>query len=357
MVAVGLLAMVLSFAGVIFNVSIESHRMASANAEISQKLRAITDQLNADFGGIWADAPLLIWFEHEDPTDPEDDPNRYDQIMFFADGDFQSTQLYDGAPLEPRDTGTPIWGNTARVQYGQARVEIVGADKNPSPQDVSDPDELEPPERVLGRRQHILTLPPDATEPKRPKEWPAKNLGDFYSDSETYPYWPNDAYEHDSLSLAEWQTVDGSDYDDILEACFEDRPLVGLYDPYTYHNLMCEGVGSFAIQWAYWDDGEERFLWFPSDDPDGDGSTADSHFDLMGDDEFGVLFNVPAPAAIPSWEFIDDENVMYDSGEPFESTFFPKALKFTFRLYDSRGLIKEDGRKGRVFTHIVYLAD
>lgn len=350
MVAVGLLAVVLSFAGVIFNVSIESHRMASANAEISQKLRAITDQLNADFGGVRTDAPLLIWFE----KGPDDDLNRYDQIMFFADGDFQSIQLYDGSPLRPWNTGTPIQGNTARVQYGQARVEVVGADKSPSPQTVSDPNKLEPQQRVLGRRQHILTLPPDATEPNRPREWPAKNLADFYDRTETYPYWPNDVYEHDSLSLAEWQAVDDGDYDDddILRACFDDRPLVGLYDPNTYHNLMCEGVGSFAIQWAYWDDGDERFYWFPSDDPAGDGSKP-SHFELMANYDFGVYFNIPGSITYPDWHSISDAESQ--AGEDFFP--YPKALKFTFRLYDSRGLIKEDGRKGREFTHIVYLAD
>ncbi len=351
MVAVVLLAMVLSFTGVIFNVSIESLRMASANAEVMQKLRAITDQLNADFGGVRTDAPLLIWFE----KGPDDDPNRYDQIMFFADGDFQSTQLYDipqasSSWTVPQETGTPIWGNTGRVQYGQARVEVVGADKTPIPRTVSVPDQLEPRERVLGRRQHILTLPPDANS-IRPKEWPAKNLGDFYSDMDTYPYWTNDVYEHDSFTLAKWKTIDGSDYGAILEACFANRPLVGLYDPATYHNLMCEGVGTFAIQWAYWDDGEKRFLWFPGDDPAGDGSKP-SHFNLMSDD-FGVYFNIPGSIGDSDWYSVGQ--AASRSGEDFFP--YPKALKFTFRLYDSRGLIKEGGRKGRVFTHIVYLTD
>ena len=96
-VAVGLLAMVIGFSSVIFKVSIETRRTAGANAEITQKLRAITDQLNRDFAGLRPDAPLMIWFEQDTSLT---DPNRYDQIMFFADGDFQSTQLYIGTPTK-----------------------------------------------------------------------------------------------------------------------------------------------------------------------------------------------------------------------------------------------------------------
>ena len=48
-VALGILAIVMSFAGVIFRVSVDSHRLALANAEILQKLRAITEQLDCGF--------------------------------------------------------------------------------------------------------------------------------------------------------------------------------------------------------------------------------------------------------------------------------------------------------------------
>ena len=126
LVAIGILAIVLSFAGVIFRVSINAHRTAIANAEIMQKLRAITDQLNTDFRDIRKDAPLMIWF-FQDETDPD---QRYDQIMSFTDGDFQSTQLYDYsvAPVVPAPTGVPIRGNVARIYYGQARVYAPMAD-------------------------------------------------------------------------------------------------------------------------------------------------------------------------------------------------------------------------------------
>ena len=83
-VAVALLALVLAFSGIIFKVSIESYRTAAANTEIMQKLRVITDQLNADFRGLQKDAPLMVWFQ-QDPTDPN---QRYDcsEVSFAING-------------------------------------------------------------------------------------------------------------------------------------------------------------------------------------------------------------------------------------------------------------------------------
>jgi hypothetical protein len=117
---------------------------------------------------------------------------------------------------------------------------------------------------------------------------------------------------------------------------------------------MCEGVSSLAVQWAYWDG--RAVSWFPSEDPDGDGLNDDSHFDELGADVFGVYFNVPGSADIPSWRPIGSDELKYkrvdeDGAKPFDGGFRPKALKFTFTLRDSKGLIKG----GREFTHIVYL--
>ena len=96
MVAVGILVVVLSFASVIFKVSINSQRTAMANAEIMQKLRAITDQLNADFRGLDKDGEIFVVWKAEPILDPNYEDNdldgyeRFDCIMFFANGDFQS---------------------------------------------------------------------------------------------------------------------------------------------------------------------------------------------------------------------------------------------------------------------------
>ena len=138
LVAIGILVIVLSFASVIFKVSIEAHRTAIANAEIMQKLRAITDQLNADFKGLRKDGEIfLIWVAALKggayPADP-DSYDRFDKIMFFADGDFQS---YGTNPM--------LRGNISRINYMLARnggVKAQGQEKTG---------------RILARAQHILT--------------------------------------------------------------------------------------------------------------------------------------------------------------------------------------------------------
>ena len=91
MIAVSVLSLMVMFSGKIFKMCIDGHRSASANAEILQKLRVLTEQLNSDFSGICKDGPVMIKF-WQDPADPN---IRNDQIMFFATGDFQSIQQYD----------------------------------------------------------------------------------------------------------------------------------------------------------------------------------------------------------------------------------------------------------------------
>ncbi len=298
-VAVSLLAMVFLFAGTIFRVSIDSYRTSDANAEIMQKLRAVTDQLNSDFAGLQTDAPLLIWFE-QDP-DPNDPNQRFDQIMFFASGDFQSFQLYDESSGEPNSDGDKlVMGSVARIFYGHAQ---------PAPD-------------LLARRRHILA------DDEYLNEWHGPGLANFDSQ--------NERYEHDCLSLAQWKVIVGSIYDArIIPTCFDSvgggsRPWVDMTRPSTFHKLMCEGVGSFAIQWAYWDSGDLK--WFPEDSD-------------FTSNPFEFYFNVPGSISLADW----------DDGLTVADNVYPRALKFTFRLYDSKGIIKEDGRAGRKFTHIVYL--
>jgi len=361
LVAVAILVIVLSFAGVIFRVSIESHRTAIANAEIMQKLRAITDQFNSDFKGLQTDAPLLMWFR-QDKTDPN---LRYDQIMFFADGDFQSTQLYAGKPLIPALTGRPIRGNVARIYYGQAQS-LDFRDNT-----MKYPFYLDRHKRLLARRQHILTADPDLYV------WPSTvdvngTFDDIINGAPKEYNNNNEIFEHDSLSLARWKALDITEYDvfsvvttPILNICFDFPPWVNMGDAKTFHKLMCQGVGNLAIQWAYWDAAYNKYHWFPSNNPDSRGTyshftlvkmdgfpaTASSKPGYVDFDVFGVFFNIPNASQRNYWGIAS--RMRYNPTNKFPSGFYPKALKFTFTLYDSKGVIKN----GRTFTHIVYLGD
>jgi hypothetical protein len=170
--------------------------------------------------------------------------------------------------------------------------------------------------------------------------------------------------------LAQWLIVEADIYEDeIIPATFEQPPKIDKEQPWTFHLLMSDSVASFSIQWAYWDENRNddwELRWFPSDDPDENGHPIDSHFDLMGikhteiNQKFGCMFNIPDNQQIwlpdPEMMWLPTDELHYNyirHTETFDRRFFPVALKFTFRLYDSKGVIEG----GREFTHIVYLED
>ncbi|MFA5784636.1 MAG: prepilin-type N-terminal cleavage/methylation domain-containing protein, partial [Phycisphaerae bacterium] len=190
--AVGLLAIIIAFSSVIFNFGIDAYRISAANAEIMQKARALTEQLNSDLQGLRKDAPLAIWFQQEAN-------NRYDQLMFFADGDFTSMQLYDssGEPVDINDIdrgGDYISGNLARIHYGHTE-DANGIDSST----------LDKQKRSIGRRCHILTNDPNLDP------WPNESdFGNSIGEQTTYSprYLKNESYEHDTMPLNEWKKID-----------------------------------------------------------------------------------------------------------------------------------------------------
>lgn len=327
LVAIGILAVVMSFASVIFKVSIGAHRTTIANAEIMQKLRAITNQLNTDFKGLRKDGEIfVVWVAAQKPNTNPNDPNsheRFDRIIFFADGDFQS---YGANPI--------IRGNTARICYMLAKRGNFKAQA----QDKT--------KRVLARSLHILTADP--------------SLADFdpnsFSDAQWYAW--NNRYEYDKISLEGWKNITWDNKMDMLTAMSDiqvgasslSEAIRGVTvepaDANSIHMLLCEGVGEFKIQG--WYDAQQQ--WVPEIDPDGDGDLADTHFFLNEPNNVpGVLYNSLRG-------IININNINYSGTQVDEANFnaipgLGRALKFTFTLYDSKGIIK----KGMIFTHIVYL--
>jgi prepilin-type N-terminal cleavage/methylation domain-containing protein len=383
-VALGILAVVVSFAGVIFRVSAESHRLAVANAEIMQKLRAITEQLDADFRGLRKDGEILA-FWHAERKQLKDYPDlanytrqnnnaeeafeRFDRIMFFADGDFQTYGTY----TDPQDAAAkvqkPICGSIARICYTLANIPT---DK---PAEPNRPQGQRPQTRILARTEHILVPPKTAPNPADPLgmgKWTDSQWRDWMSKG-----------EYDVLTLRGWELIPSTQKADILSAVGD--VLVGIKDgdvdykstknetaggvtldlaqPQSLHVLLCRGVGQFEIQG--WNDAERR--WMPQVNPNGNADLKDdSDFVLAGD-------NASQQTASGQWNphqgtDLDPRNIpglWYPRGparigntmiSPLDRDFnkvpgLGRALKFTFTLYDSRGLIKN----GRTFTHIVYL--
>jgi prepilin-type N-terminal cleavage/methylation domain-containing protein len=346
LVAIGLLAIVMSFAGVIFRVCINAHRTAMANVEIMQKLRAITNQLEDDFKGLRKDGEIfVIWAAMPVPAAGYEDNDldgyeRFDRIMFFADGDFHS---YRVNPM--------VRGNVARICYMLAN--------RPSNNPVSNsirPVQQEPQKRILVRNQHILTVDPALAE-----------IGDPNSFTEPLWYLWNNRYEYDKMFLDEWKLIPWEDKANMLSVICDvtvDQNNVTVQtrgsevdpaDPNSIHMLLCEGVGEFKIQ--SWYDAQRR--WVPEVDPDGDGFLLDTDF-IPTQDGTG-LDPVALPGVLypyPPYGGVAINNINYPRDQIDEEHFdmipgLGRALKFTFTLFDSKGIIKE----GRTFTHIVYLDD
>ncbi|HCO94166.1 MAG TPA: hypothetical protein DIU00_09480 [Phycisphaerales bacterium] len=338
LVAVGILAIVLSFASIIFRVSIDAHRTAIANVEIMQKLRAITNQLNTDFKGLrkdgeifvtWAASPVSASYEDNDLDGFE----RFDRIMFFADGDFYS---YRVNPM--------VRGNVARVTYILARRNGIVAQRQARA------------DRMLVRTQHILTADPALAAFLDPNN---------VSDQQLYQW--NNYYEYEKMTLDEWKMTPWTQKADMLSVICDVKvdqsnineqargADVDPANPNSIHMLLCEGVGEFKIQG--WNDAQQR--WIPEVDPDGDGTLLDTDFipdqDVMGlhsEEIPGVLYPYPPNGGVLI------NNIDYPRDQVDEAHFdvipgLGRALKFTFTLFDSKGIIKE----GRTFSHIVYLGN
>jgi len=359
-VALAILAGVLAIAGVIFRVSIDSHRLALANAEIMQKLRVLTDQLDADFRSLRKDAEIfVVWNAVPKLNYVAPEPNgtgsqagtnflgtrgyeRFDRIMFFSTGDFQAY-------------GRSERGNVARICYTMAR----GPSDNASEPNWA-PDQ-KPWKRMLARTQHIL-IPPAPNSSDKPLD-----VNDFTT--EQWLAW-NSQEEIDRISLEGWKRIPWEQKINMLSVIgdititaasgggqFESDTakeargvLIDPAQPDSIHSLFCQGVGQFMVQG--WNDQLDR--WIPAVDPNEDGDLADSDFILTSDKKRLDPENDPGLWYPRGGSSLRDPNFPVNQIDQDHFNLIPglgRALKFTFTLYDSRNLIKN----GRTFTHIVYL--
>ena len=358
MVAMGLLAIVMVMAGSIFRMAIGSYRMAKANGEVLQKLRVITSQLDRDLQGLRKEGEIFIlWDARSDSNVPDTEAGyaRFDRIMFFATGDFQSLEYNDNSPL--------IRGNLARISYSLAKR-----------YDLQDkaylaPNTLPPRRRILARTLHILVSKPDTED---------KTYIDPNRLASTDPKWFqwHNRQQYDATTLSGWRQMSDQAHVDALSVIADVNIIGGLTsgvspkqrgtqidpcDPNALHMLLSEGVGQFAVQGWYAGAGR----WVPELDINGDGrleiDSGDSDFNLKSEagkiqvdtaDTLGLLYTGDEGGGLVLGGNLKDA---YQG--PFDPDHFAqipglgRALKFTFTLYDSKGVLK----RGRTFTHIVDL--
>lgn len=340
LVAMALLAMLVAISGVVFSAAVEAHRSASATTEIMARMRALTEQLDMDMRGIRRDMPVAIWFEYDPATG-----RRYDQVQFFADGVFQSsrqwTYVNESTTLPEQAT---LEGNTSRVYYGHANNVTINPSNNTRTLSrayngtVADARSFGT-QVILARRSHLMTqlLMPTATI------FPVtSSFATSFVSWRNGALYGNDVFEYDNMSLSEWRAflADPIHASQYVLACFKNdisgRPGVDLSasDGQSVHMILTQGIGSFAVQAAQWNSVNSTYTWFP-------GST-----------DFAVL---------SQWGqyYYKADTAFRDSFNPKTSEWFHimdgftnvKALKFTFTIYDSKGVFPE----GKTFTHIVYL--
>ncbi|MBN1817600.1 MAG: prepilin-type N-terminal cleavage/methylation domain-containing protein [Sedimentisphaerales bacterium] len=367
LVAMALLTVLLLVSGMVFRMAADAHRRAGATTEIMQKLRAITDQLDNDFAGLRKDAMIFIIWQ---AINENGRYVRHDKIVFFADGNFQSYQ--------PDATGNVLSGNLARISYMQARP-VRPSDfpgswwQHPSAANV------EPINRILARSQHILSsgqaiLFPDFTR--------LPSSGTFDQAENLQWEWWNNSLEYDNQTLTAWKNLPLSKKQYLLPVLTDVKwsnitnvsggLIVEGQTATNVHNLFAQGVGEFSIQsWLALDNEPPR--WFPEVDPDGDGNISDTDFFLAGsviDEENvpGLLYpHVPTSPALDAGGILSSRTISSTVGQSLwyyprteiDEKHFEKipglgrALKFTFTLYDSKGVFTD----GKTFTHIVRLGD
>lgn len=264
--AVGIMVIIVSFASVIFQSSIEAYRMSGANAEIIQKLQTITTHLDRDLSQVRKDGLLIIRFHNVSKKEYENSPQtnnfRMDRIYYFTAGDFQS--WYQDAV-----TGKLERSNTAGIFFGHDNLSLN--DKNV------------PMSKCKLARDVMLLTPETAVIPPAAADWRKESFVSLVS-------FLSDANQRNTFI----SNIENS--------------VAGAADANSMRQLMCENVGEVKIDWSYGeiDAAKKILIW-------------------LG----GPGLWVPA-------QYI-----------------WPKALRFTFTLYDSKQIIKG----GRTFTHIVYLGD
>lgn len=361
MVAIALLAIVMVMAGAIFRAAIGSYRMAQANSEVIRNYRTIVDHLDRDLQGLRREGEIFIlWGAYPDAnvSGAEAGYARCDRILFFAVGDFQSSGYDPNVP--------DIHGNIARISYGLAKR------YDPAAAAYRDPAATSPRRRILARTQHILLPEPIADD----REY--IDAGQLASNDPRWRTWHN-RQQYDAMTLLDWKRMSAQGHDDALSVIADanitvagatsqvpsDRrgAQIDPCDPDALHMLLAEGVGQFAVQGWY----DPAGRWVPLLDVNGDGrventpddtdfifTVRDGRMLVDGSNTPGVLYTGGADGAVVlGGRLRDAYNGPFDPDHLTQIPGLGRALKFTFTLYDSRGVLP----KGRTFTHIVDLDD
>jgi len=354
MVAVGITLGMLLLIGTVFKSATDASGSAMAHNELMSQVRTLTNQIEQDLSGLRPDMPMAIIFEGYrenvtpglgDPYPPEDRDKmiRYDRICFFANGNFQPSYAFD------------LSGNLARIYYGQMLN---------SPPSGFRGRPVSPPRRILARRFKILTA--DTAAPT-PAAWGV--LGNSFTNSALYDY---DFFERASAFY--WKSRDVTEYATVFDQSLDN--VVSFFRPVDYINVQdtiddylmgapmihpagappygedalqrlffLSDVTDFKIQIYLEDTSQGRWRWYPDDQ------------DMI--QAFSALGNIAAVAFYwnaPDLDPVSNNPVFIDNVAWFCDKdlgmvdFWPKAIRFTFTLYDKN---RRRFGEGQTFSYIM----
>ena len=325
LVAVSITVAMLLMTGIIFKAAAGAAGKAAAHNQIMAQLRTLTRQLDQDFKGLRPDMPMAIIFEDvpiDTDGDAVDDTNvRQDRIVFYANGDFQ-------------DIDNPAYaGNLARIFYGHCHEShTVTADPESG-------------DRYILTRRYKITHPA-VDDP----------TASFGSVPEVY-----DAFSFENSHKEFWKTAAINSSADFVSDYFtsSDRAVSFVRRPNLRTTINSTNLAEpeLALQKLYLlrDVGELKI------EPWNFG---------QWDTTFGyaIYWNLPDLGGdLPTWNLgqwdpIGEGVTMIDgtfwwsehdlASNPFVTDSWPKALRFTFTLYDKNRRHYPDGL---TFSYIVNL--
>lgn len=344
LVAVAITAGMLLATSMIFKSATDASGKALATTEIMSQLRTLTRQLEQDFKQLQSDMPMALIFEMDSGG------FRQDRITFFANGDFQTT---DGSFV----------GNTARVFYGQSQESInpLGLGK---PGDV-DEYPLTSDRRILTRRQKIIT-PLDVSSllfgNSPPSMYP--ELLDYISaeqaslsgwKQEPFVSFVNSYFVDDStLPNYRFSIVRRPDTD-LIKRSIRTDPVVQA--DALQRLYMTSDLTDFKVE-IWFNNGPYANLWFPNEVQWDEFDDEDSENGLFI--PFAFYWNVNrAPnfnGAIPIAGFAGSQWWSDVALQDIKGTMnpWPKALRFTFTLYDKN---RRHFPEGQTFSYVVKLPE
>lgn len=379
MVAIALTVMMLVIVGMAFRSAGKASGKAQVYNDMMLHVRVFTQQLDRDFAGLMTDMPMVIMFENHtydtgqdvgydqasDLGDPDDPLRqvRYDRIVFFSRGDFQSV---DGS----------YRSSMARIFYGQSADTYLPEEFVPTENLGADPAwyyadnwqaNVQPPRKILARKC-VLNL----TNHTAPYEFFGTGLLPIALWNETWPdfnFHASNDYDHFSVehtTAHSWlqqikhdhrrgnpfvlplvlQDHPDSPFSWVRRPHFNrmntfyqpDNPGADFYPKAMQEMLLMYDVTDFRIS-----------LWF-----DENSSKGRRWLPWHSNQPAAIYLNFPGSAVFPP-EILTHINRGADTVNQELRWFlwpnrWPSAIRFTFTVYDKN---RKHFPEGQTFSYIV----